>query len=191
MLALALAQTTTTLAETAAESEGGIDIFGVDLGLFLWSLFTFLVLMGALWKFAYTPLINMAKARQESIDEAIKDAERLRADADGLLEKYKKQLTEAREEAAAILERSRKAGESTKAESLAQARVEAEATLEKARKQIERDTNQALQKIREEVADLTVAATAKVARTSMSGEDQLRLIQEAIEEIDLSKVSEN
>ena len=68
---------------------------------------------------------------------------------------------------------------------------EAEATLAKARQQIERDTNQALQKIREEVADLTIAATAKVARTGLSGEDQLRLIQEAINEIDLSKVSEN
>ena len=63
--------------------------------------------------------------------------------------------------------------------------------LDKARQQIERDTNQALQKIREEVADLTVAATAKVARTGLSGDDQLRLIQEAINEIDLSKVSEN
>ncbi len=191
MLAQALAQTTTTLAEAAAQAEGGIKIFELDWGLFIWSLITFLVLMIALWKFAYTPLINMARARQESISEAIKDAERLRTDAEDLLENYKQQLAEAREEAAAILERARKAGDNTKAESLAQARTEAEATLEKAREQIERDTNQALQKIREEVADLTLAATAKVARTSMSGEDQLRLIQQAIDEIDLSKVSES
>ncbi len=191
MLALAFAQTTTTLAEAAAESEGGIKIFQIDLGLFVWSLITFLVLMIALWKFAYTPLINMARARQESISEAIKDAENLRTDAEELLESYRQQLAEAREEAAAILERARKAGDSTKAEALEQARAEAEATLAKARKQIERDTNQALQRIREEAADLTVAATAKVARNGLSGEDQLRLIQEAINEIDLSKVSEN
>jgi F-type H+-transporting ATPase subunit b len=171
--------------------EKGISIFSADLGLFVWSFSTFVVLIIALWKFAYTPLINMAQARQDSINEAIKDAEKLRADADDLLENYKQQLAEAREEAAAILERARKAGESTKAEALEQARVEAEATLDKARQQIERDTNQALQKIREEVADLTVAVTAKVARNSLSGDDQLRLIQEAINEIDLSKVSEN
>jgi len=191
MLALALAQTTTTLVEAAAESEGGIKIFEVDLGLFLWSLITFLVLMLALWKFAYTPLINMARARQEGINQAITEAERLRSDAEDLLTNYKQQLAEAREEAAAILDRARKAGENTKAEALVQARAEAEATLAKARKQIERDTNQALQQIREEVADLTVAATAKVARSGLSGEDQLRLIQEAINEIDLSKVSES
>jgi F-type H+-transporting ATPase subunit b len=171
--------------------ESGIKIFEPQLGLFVWSLITFLVLMIALWKFAYTPLINMARARQESISEAIKDAENLRTDAEELLENYRQQLAEAREEAAAILERARKAGDSTKAEALEQARAEAEATLAKARKQIERDTNQALQRIREEAADLTVAATAKVARNGLSGEDQLRLIQEAINEIDLSKVSEN
>jgi F0F1-type ATP synthase membrane subunit b/b' len=69
--------------------------------------------------------------------------------------------------------------------------VQAEATLAKARQQIERDTNQALQRIREEAADLTITATAKVARSSLSEEDQLRLIKEAINEIDLSTVSEN
>jgi F-type H+-transporting ATPase subunit b len=168
-----------------------MELFSADLGLFIWSLITFLLLMAALFKFAYTPLMNMAKARQESISQAVADAERLRTEAEELLENYKAQLAEAREEAAAILDRARKAGESTKTEALEHARAEAEATLAKAREQIERDTNQALQKIREEAADLTVAATAKVARNSLSGEDQLRLIQEAINEIDLSKVSEN
>jgi len=168
-----------------------MEIFNISPGLFVWALITFLVLMLALWKFAYTPLMKMARTRQESINEAIKDAEKLRADADDLLENYKQQLAEAREEAGAILDRARKAGENTKAEALVEARAEAEATLAKAREQIERDTNEALQKIREEVADLTVAATAKVARSSLSGEDQLRLIQDAINDIDLSKVSEN
>ena len=168
-----------------------MNIFEISPGLFVWSLVTFLVLVAALFFFAYKPLIRMAKARQDSINEAITEAEKLRADADDLLANYKQQLAEAREEAGAILDRARKAGENTKAEALVEARAEAEATLAKAREQIERDTNQALQKIREEVADLTVAATAKVARSSLSGEDQLRLIQEAINDIDLSKVSEN
>ena len=135
--------------------------------------------------------MRLQKARQDEIHQSILDAENLRDEAQQLLADYKQQLAEAREEADAIVDRARKAGEATKAEVLEEARVQAEATLAKARQQIERDTNQALQKIREEVADLTVAATAKVARTSLSGEDQLRLIQEAINEIDLSKISEN
>jgi F-type H+-transporting ATPase subunit b len=168
-----------------------MEIFNINPGLFVWSLITFLVLIAMLYKFAFNPLVKLQKARQDQIHESIHEAERLRDEAQTLLADYKQQLTEAREEAAAIVDRARKAGESSKAEILEEARVQSEAALAKARQQIERDTNQALQKIREEVADLTVAATEKVARKSLSGEDQLRLIQEAINEIDLSKISEN
>jgi len=168
-----------------------MQIFEISPGLFVWSLITFLILLGLLYKFAFNPLMRMQQARQDSIHPAINDAERLRDEAQELLANYKQQLTEAREEAATIVERARKAGESTKTELLEEARVQAEATLAKARQQIERDTNQALQRIREEVADLTVAATERVAGKSLTEEDQLRLIQEAINEIDLSKISEN
>jgi F-type H+-transporting ATPase subunit b len=166
-------------------------IFELDPGLFIWSVITFVVLVGLLYKFAFNPLIKLQKARQDSIHQAINEAEKLRDEAKELLANYKQQLAAAREEAGTILDRARKAGETTKAEVLEEARVQSEATLAKARQQIERDTNQALQRIREEVADLTVAATEKVARKSLTGEDQLRLIQEAINEIDLSTISEN
>lgn len=168
-----------------------MNIFSLDPGLFIWSVVTFLILVALLYKFAFNPLMRLQKARQDEIHQSIVEAEKLRDEAQELLISYKQQLSAAREEAASIVDRARKAGESTKAEVLEEARVQAEATLAKARQQIERDTNQALQKIREEVADLTIAATEKVARTSLSDEDQLRLIQEAINEIDLSKISEN
>ncbi len=166
-------------------------IFELDPGLFIWSMITFLILVALLYKFAFNPLMRLQKARQDEIHQSIHEAESLRDEAQQLLADYKQQLAEAREEAAAIVDRARKAGESTKAEVLEEARVQAEAALAKARQQIERDTNQALQKIREEVADLTVAATDKVARKSLTADDQIRLIQEAINEIDLSKISEN
>jgi F-type H+-transporting ATPase subunit b len=166
-------------------------IFEIDPGLFVWSVVTFLILVGLLYRFAFNPLMRMQRARQDEIHQSIIDAENLRDEAQQLLADYKQQLAQARQEADAVVERARKAGETSKAEVVEEARVQAEATLAKARQQIERDTNQALQKIREEAADLTLTATAKVARSSLSEEDQLRLIQEAINEIDLSKVNEN
>lgn len=166
-------------------------IFEIDPGLFLWSVITFLILVGLLYKFAFNPLMRLQKARQAEIHQSIVDAENLRDEAQQLLADYKHQLAQARQEADAIVDRARKAGESSKAELMEEARVQSEATLAKARQQIERDTNQALQRIREEAADLAITATAKVARSSLSQEDQLRLIQDAINEIDLSKISEN
>ena len=168
-----------------------IALFQISPGLFVWSCVTFVVLLALLYKFAFNPLMRLQKARQDQIHQSIVDAENLRDEAQQLLADYKKQLAQARAEADAIVDRARKAGESNKAEILEEARVQAEANLARARQQIERDTNQALQKIREEAADLAVAATAKVARTSLSEADQLRLIREAINEIDLSAISEN
>jgi F-type H+-transporting ATPase subunit b len=144
-----------------------------------------------LYKYAFGPLMKLQKARQDQIHQSILDAENLRDEASQLLTDYKKQLAQARGEADSIVERARKAGEANKAEILEEARVQAEAQLARARQQIERDTNQALQKIREEAADLAVTATAKVARSSLSEADQLRLIKEAINEIDLSAISKN
>jgi F-type H+-transporting ATPase subunit b len=168
-----------------------MEIFEISPGLFIWSAVTFLILVGALYKFAYNPLMRLQAARRAEIHQSIVDAENLRDEAQKLLADYKHQLAQARQEAEAIVDRARKAGEASKTEVLEEARKQAEATLTKARQQIERDTNQALQRIREEAADLAIAATAKVARTSLSEQDQLRLIQEAIDEIDLSKISEN
>ena len=166
-------------------------IFEINPGLFVWSVLTFLVLLAVLYKFAFNPLMKLQKARQDQIHQSIVDAENLRDEAQQLLTDYKHQLAQARNEADAIVERARKAGESSKAEILEEAHAQAEASLAKARQQIERDTNQALQKIREEAADLAISATAKVARSSLSADDQLRLIKEAINEIDLSNISEN
>jgi F-type H+-transporting ATPase subunit b len=167
------------------------ELFKISPGLFFWAVITFLVLLWALYKYAFGPLMRLQKARQDQIHQSIMDAENLRDEATQLLADYKKQLAQARGEADAIVDRARKAGEVNKAEILEEARVQAEGQLARARQQIERDTNQALQKIREEAADLAVTATAKVARSSLSEADQLRLIKEAINEIDLSAISEN
>jgi F-type H+-transporting ATPase subunit b len=166
-------------------------IFDIDPGLFIWSVITFLILLAALYKYAFNPLMKLQKARQDDIHQSIVSAEQLRSEAQELLANYKRQMAEARQESEAILERARKLGEASKAEVLEEARVQAETTLARAREQIERDTAQALQKIKEEVADLTIAATEKITRKSLNETDQLRLIQEAIDEIDLSKVNGN
>jgi F-type H+-transporting ATPase subunit b len=168
-----------------------MEIFSIEPGLFIWSVVTFLVLLGLLYKFAFGPLLNLQKARQDEIHESILEAERLRDEAQALLADYKQQLADSRHEAEEILERARKVGETTKSEILEEARAQSERSLAQSREQIERETRQALQQIKEQVADLTVAATEKVTRRSLKQEDQLRLVQEALAEIDLTTAKEN
>ena len=57
------------------------------------------------------------------------------------------------------------------------------------RKEIEAETRRAIQEIRSEVADLTVMATERVTRKVLTEEDQRRLVEETLKDIDFSTLS--
>ena len=61
--------------------------------------------------------------------------------------------------------------------------------MEQTRRDIESETRRAIQEIRREVADLTVAATEKVTRKTLTDDDQRRLVEEALSELDFSALS--
>ena len=61
--------------------------------------------------------------------------------------------------------------------------------METTRRDIEQETRRALDEIRKEVADLTVIATEKVTRKSLDDDDQRRLIDEALSEVDFSALA--
>ena len=82
--------------------------------------------------------------------------------------------------------RSRRAGEEGERESLEAARRQREELLEQTRRDIEAETRRAIQEIRNEVADLTVLATEKVTRKALTEEDQRKLVQEALGELDFT-----
>jgi len=85
--------------------------------------------------------------------------------------------------------RARKTGEAAENEILADARSKREEMMEQTRKDIEAETRRAIQAIRAEVADLTVLATEKVARKSLTDADQKRLVEEALSELDFASLS--
>ena len=166
-------------------------IFEIDPGLFIWSAITFIILLLVLYKLAYGPLMNMQKKRQADIHDAIESAERIKEEARVLLAEYKQQLADARVEAEEIMERARKVGESTKADIVNEAKEQAERTLEKAREQIERETRQALADIKLQVADLALAAAEKATSRSLSAEEDVRLIREALAEVEMMRPNSN
>jgi len=61
--------------------------------------------------------------------------------------------------------------------------------MERTRRDIESETRRAIGEIRREVADLTVLATEKVARKTLTGDDHKRLIEEALDEFDFAALA--
>ena len=61
--------------------------------------------------------------------------------------------------------------------------------MEQTRRDIEVETRRAIDEIRNEVADLTVMATEKLTRKTLTEEDQRRLLEDALGELDFSALA--
>jgi F-type H+-transporting ATPase subunit b len=173
----------------AAESDsGGSFLVSPNVGLMIWTLVVFGLSMWFLGKYAFPRIQEALDKRQRAIEESIDTAERARREAGELLSEYRERLADAREQADDIVARARKAGEVHEAEALADARRKREDMMEQTRREIEAETRRAIQEIRAEVADLTVLATEKVTRKSLDEDDQKRLVEEALGELDFSSL---
>jgi len=175
--------------EGGGEEEGGSFLVTPGLGLMIWTLLAFGVLLYLLYKLAFPRIQENLDRRQRAIEESIDTAERTRTEAEQILAEYRQRLTEARTQAEDIIARARRAGETHERESLEAARKQREELMETTRRDIEAETRRAIQEIRSEVADLTVLATEKVTRKSLTDDDQRRLVDEALAELDFDRLA--
>jgi F-type H+-transporting ATPase subunit b len=183
-------ETVNTAVPLGAAEEGGNFLVTPELGLMIWTLIAFLVTLWVLRKFAFPRIQEALDKRQKAIEEAIEASERAKAEAAELLREYRERLQEARTQAEEIVARSRRAAEEHEREALDAARTQREELLEQTRRDIDAETRRAIQEIRNEIADLTVLATEKVTRKSLSPEDQQRLVQEALAELDFTALAQ-
>ncbi|HEY1590723.1 MAG TPA: F0F1 ATP synthase subunit B [Solirubrobacteraceae bacterium] len=170
-------------------ASGGSFLITPNVGLMVWTLVLFGVSMLILWKVAFPRISAALDRRQRAIELSIDEADEIRRKADELLEEYRARLAEARQQADEIVDRARKAGEAHERDSEADAKQRRERLLEQTRRDIELETQRAIQEIRREVADLTVLATERVTRKTLTEEDQRRLVEETLKEIDFASLS--
>jgi F-type H+-transporting ATPase subunit b len=172
-----------------AADSGGNFLVTPNVGLMIWTLIAFFIALFILQKLAFPRIGEALDRRRKAIEDSIDAAERTRVEADTLLEEYRARLREAREQAEDIVSRARKAADRVQEDAVASARESREELMERTRRDIEAETRRALDQIRREVADLTVLATEKLARKSLDDADHRRLIDEALEEIDFSRLA--
>jgi F-type H+-transporting ATPase subunit b len=160
-----------------------------SVGLMIWTLLLFGISMYILWKLAFPRISEALDRRQHAIEESIDHAERVRHQADELLDEYRERLREARGQAEQIVERARKSADAHEREATEHAQQRREQLMEQTRRDIEAETRRAIQEIRREVADLTVMATEKVTRKVLDEADQRRLVEDALSDLDFSALA--
>jgi F-type H+-transporting ATPase subunit b len=172
-----------------AASSGGSFLITPNVGLMIWTLLLFGLSMYMLYKLAFPRISEALDKRQRAIEDSIDTAERTRQQADQLLDEYRERLREAREQAQEILDRARQNAETREREAQEEAASRREELMERTRRDIESETRRAIDTIRREVADLTVLATEKVTRKTLTEDDQRRLVEDALSELDFSALS--
>jgi F-type H+-transporting ATPase subunit b len=126
------------------------------------------IILFLFWKIVLPAMRKTLDARADLIEGGIKKAENAQAEADAALEEYKKQLAEARAEAARIREQARIDGTAIITELKEQATVEAARVTASAKAQIEAERQSAIISLRSEVGTLAIDLASGVIGESLS-----------------------
>jgi F-type H+-transporting ATPase subunit b len=155
-----------------------------DPGLFIWTIITFLVLLTLLAKFAWRPLLQALETRQNAIRKSLDDAQQAKVELERLNVESGHIIQRARVDAEAIISQSRSDGDRLREEIRAKARIEADHIVKNAERQIQLETGRALDQIRREAVDLSVMIASKIIQRNLSKEDNERLIDEALKQVE-------
>ncbi|EMG28293.1 F0F1 ATP synthase subunit B [Listeria fleischmannii 1991] len=147
------------------------------------TLFTFALLLVLIRIFAWKPLMNVMKEREEHIASEIDSAEESRAQAENLLAEQREVLKQARIESQTMIENAKQLGEKEREEIIKAARLESDRLKEEAKTEIVREKEDAISALREQVGSLSVLIASKVIEKNLDEKAQNDLIQDYIERL--------
>jgi F-type H+-transporting ATPase subunit b len=163
-----------------------MDLLSPHVGLAVWTILTFVVVLLVLRRYAWKPILEAMEARERGIQKLIDDAEKARAEAEELLKQYRRKLEEARVEGARFLTEGKAAAEQVREEMLERARAEAEAIVTRAGHEIDLERQKAVAEIKEQAVDLAISAASKVIEEDLNDARHRRLVEDYLREIEAS-----
>ena len=149
----------------------------------IWGGAAFAILLVVLWKYGIPPIRNMMKQREDRIREDLERAEQARTEAEGELANYRRQVTEARNEAARIIEEARQSADEVKRQIQAQAEADAAETRTRAQEDIRLATDRAQADLQGRVADLSIELAEKIVERNLDRDTQLALVESYIGQV--------
>lgn len=146
----------------------------------LWTVINILIIFGIVKKFLLKPVNRILAARQEEINKQYAEADSAKENAREMENRAKVSLESMEETRARILNEARgKAGEEYE-RIVADARAEAGKLLEDARALADKENQERIRKEQEQIADLVVAATAKLVASKSSEEENREIYNQFI-----------
>ncbi|MBT6439673.1 MAG: F0F1 ATP synthase subunit B [Flavobacteriales bacterium] len=158
-----------------------------DIGLLFWMFVSFGIVLFILKKFAWKPILDSVKEREDSIEEALAQAGKAKEELEKLQANNEDLLKQAREERDLLIKEAREAKDNMISEAKGQAKDEADKILVSARETIESEKIAAVAELKSQVAVLSIEIAEKILRDELSTEDkQKKLVNNLLEDVNLN-----
>lgn len=155
-----------------------------SIGLFFWQSLVFILLIFVLKKYAWKPILNAVNEREQSIEDALKEAEKARLEMQSLQQSNEAILKEAREERERILKEARDMKNKMITEAKEAAATEADKAIVSAKAAIEAEKTAAITELKNQAASLSIDVAEKILGQELSAENkQTAMIGKIIEDV--------
>ena len=164
-----------------------MDIVTPGIGLIFWTALLFSLVLVVLRKFAYKPILQTVKAREDSIREALSSSSKAKDEVEALKKEIEEMKQTARAEREIILKEAKDSASKIMTESQDSARKEYERIVASAQEDIQNEKKAALAEVKNQVAKFSVEIAEMLLRKELSDEDyQKKLINEMLDETKLN-----
>jgi F-type H+-transporting ATPase subunit b len=164
-----------------------MELLTPDPGLLIWSFLSFTILVAVLGKYAWRPILQALKLREETIEYSLKEAEKARNELVNLEKDKKRLMEEARVERDNMLKEAKVLRDSIVEESKNLARLEAEKIAAVAKQQMESERIAAVEDLRKQVAVLSIEMAGILLKKELeSPEKQQKLVEQYLKEVNFN-----
>jgi F-type H+-transporting ATPase subunit b len=155
----------------------------IDIRLVGTQILGFLLMLWALRKWAWGPLVGQLEARRNKIQGEFHAADRAKEEARELKTAYEVKLRAADAEARTRIQDAVAEGQRVAAEIKAQAQTEATQRLARAEDEVAREREKSKEKLKEQIISLSLGAAAKILRQKLDDPAQRKLASEFVDEV--------
>lgn len=158
-----------------------------DIGLVFWNTVAFLILLVVLGKFAWKPMLKGISEREDGIEEALRKAEKMKAEMASMQNETEALMQKAREERAILVKEAKDQADKMVADAKEKAKTEYDRILADAQLAITQQKNAALTDVKNQVGALVVEVSEKILRRELSNKtEQEKYIAQLAEGVKLN-----
>jgi len=149
----------------------------------IWGGLSFLVLFALMAKWGYPMITKAMDARADRIRGDLDEATRARTEAETVLDDYRRQLADARNESNRIIEEARQTADQLRKDLMTRAEAEVNELRQRSREDIDAAKGRAMSELRAEVSSLAIELAEKVVGRNLDAESNKALVDSFITEV--------